>query len=85
MGQPYSPNCSNMNNLYRVSVKHFISVLLLLVAASAAAQPGGGGDPLPCDPDATYCPIDSWVFALAGVAVLSAAYYLHKNRKPLAV
>jgi len=60
--------------------KLFGGALLLLILNSAVlyAQPG-----VPCggtDPDAT-CPLDTWVIVLAIIAVIFAAYHLHRKQK----
>ena len=56
------------------------ALLLLFILNSSVlfAQPGE-----PCgetDPDAT-CPLDTWVIVLAIIAVIFAAYHLHRKQK----
>jgi len=65
-----------------MGVKKFWAILLVLMANSALlyAQPGE-----PCngaDPDA-YCPLDTWVFVLAGAALVLAVLHLSRKQKSL--
>ncbi|MBB3054939.1 hypothetical protein [Mucilaginibacter gotjawali] len=60
--------------------KLFWGALVLFIFNSSIlfAQPGE-----PCggtDPDAT-CPLDTWIIVLAVIAVISAAYHLHRKQK----
>ena len=66
-----------------MKLKVFFSTLFLLAFSTLSlfAQPGE-----PCngnDPDA-YCPLDTWVLVLAGVALLFAALHLHRKQAALA-
>jgi hypothetical protein len=61
-------------------VKIFLGSLLLLILNTAVlyAQPGE-----PCggtDPDAV-CPLDTWIFVLAFIALTFAAIQLHRKQK----
>jgi len=63
-----------------MKLKIFCSALLLLMfnVAVVYAQLDN-----PCDgsdPDAT-CPLDAWVFVLAGASVILVAARLHRNKK----
>lgn len=65
-----------------MGAKKFWAVLLVLMSNSAflyaqIGEPCGG-----TDPDAV-CPLDTWVFVLAGAAVLFAVVHLYRKQKSL--
>jgi len=65
-------------------IRIFFSTLLLLMFNVAALFAQSGDPNGPCglnDDDNTNCPLDTWVVALAVVAVIFAAVHLHKKQK----
>lgn len=63
-----------------------IGVICCLFSTSALAN--GGDIQFPCstdDPTAGPCPIDTYVYLLAAVALIFTYYHLQKKKKSLAV
>ena len=72
-----------------MKVKKSLAILVLFLLSSLNAICQCTGDPsnpgTPIDEDDPPCaiPLDTWVILLVGVALIYAAYQLHKNRKEL--
>jgi len=62
--------------------RFFITISILAMPALLFAQSEQCGDD-PFDPSPCDLPLDTYVFAVAIVVVLFAAWYLHKQKKPL--
>lgn len=60
----------------------FLYTFLILIATAPLiyAQPGSGGEQLPCDPD-SECPLDTYVWLLAIIALIFGAVYLYRQQK----
>ena len=71
----------NFNSIYKTVSLIILSGSMLLLPMVSFAQ---GGD-LPCGGDdpttSTPCPLDSWVWVLALIAVVFGSIYLHRRQK----
>jgi hypothetical protein len=64
-------------------LKIFCGALLLLMFSTVVlnAQPSGGFGPCDNQDIDASCPIDTWVFVLAGGAFIFAAAHLYRKQK----
>ena len=71
----------NFNSIYKIVSLIILSGSMLLLPVISFAQ---GGD-LPCGGDdpttSTPCPLDSWVWVLALIAVIFGTIYLYRQQK----
>jgi len=71
----------NFNSIYKLVALIILSGSMLLLPIVSFAQGGdlpcGGDDPTNSNP----CPLDSWVWVLALIAVVFGTIYLHRRQK----
>lgn len=71
------------NSIHKIVSVIILSGSMLLLPAMSFAQGGdlpcGGDDPTSSNP----CPLDSWVWVIAAIAMVFGAMYLHRQQKVL--